>query len=81
MTITFIARVRDGRLVLDEPVDLPEGTELELVSAHDVDDLDDKDRARLHASIARSAEQFRTGQSVGADVILGDVEAGFSDPQ
>jgi hypothetical protein len=30
MAGTYIARVRNGRLVLDEPTDLPEGAELEL---------------------------------------------------
>lgn len=30
--ITVRARVRNGRLVVDEPTDLPDGTELELVA-------------------------------------------------
>jgi hypothetical protein len=38
------AHVRNGRLVLDEPTDLPEGTEVELVVADSWDDLDDDDR-------------------------------------
>lgn len=75
MTLTLIARVRDGRLVLNEPVDLPEGTELELVLAHDEDDLADDDRARLHAAMARSAEQFRNAPGLAADVILRDIDA------
>lgn len=33
MATTFTARVRKGRLVLDEPTDLPEGAELTLVPA------------------------------------------------
>lgn len=74
MTLTLIARVRDGRLVLNEPVDLPEGTELELVPAHDEDDLEDDDRARLHAAIAQSAEQFRNGRGTATDIVLRDIE-------
>ena len=54
MTLTLKARVHDGRLILDEPIDLPEGTEVDLVPANDGDDLDDADRARLHAAITRS---------------------------
>ena len=70
MTLTLKARVHDGRLILDEPIDLPEGTEVELVPANDGDDLDDADRARLHAAITRSAEQFRSGRSIPADKVL-----------
>ena len=75
MTLTLIARVRDGRLVLNEPVDLPEGTELELVPAHDEDNLEDDDRARLHAALARSAEQFRNAPGLAADAVLRDIDA------
>ena len=32
MSMTVRARVRNGRLTLDEPTDLPEGTEVELVA-------------------------------------------------
>lgn len=74
MTLTLTARVRGGRLVLDEPVDLPEGTVLELVPADDTDELDAADRARLHAAIARSAEQFRDGRSTPADAVLRDLD-------
>ena len=70
MTLTLKARVHDGRLILDEPVDLPEGTEVDLVPANDGDDLDDADRARLHAAITRSAEQFRSGRGIPADKVL-----------
>ena len=32
MDLRFRARVRGGRIVVDEPVELPEGTEVELVA-------------------------------------------------
>ena len=70
MTLTLKGRVHDGRLILDEPIDLPEGTEVELVPANDGDDLDDADRARLHAAITRSAEQFGSGRSIPAETVL-----------
>ena len=75
ITLTLKARVRAGRLLMDEPIDLPDGTEVELVPANDGDDLDDEDRARLHAAIARSAEQFRAGLGIPAEEILRDLEA------
>lgn len=40
MTLTLKAQVRGGRLVLDEPTELPEGSEVELVLVDEGDDLD-----------------------------------------
>jgi hypothetical protein len=70
MTLTLKARVCGGRLVLDEPVDLPEGTEVDLVPADEGDQLDDADRARLHAALERSVREFRAGQVIGAAEVL-----------
>jgi hypothetical protein len=68
--VTLEARVRDGRLVLDEPIDLPEGTTVLLALADDGDDLGDEDRARLHAALEQSAAQFEDGQGVPASEVL-----------
>jgi len=70
MTLTLKARVLAGRLVLDEPTELPDGSEVELVLADDGDELDEDDRARLHASLRRSADQFRAGRGIDADEAL-----------
>lgn len=70
MMLTMKARVRRGRLVLDEPTELPEGSEVELVLADDGDELDDDDRARLDASLQRSAAQFAAGRGIDADEAL-----------
>ena len=56
-----------GRIHVDEPTDLPEGTELELLV---VDELDDDERARLHAALRASEEEFAAGKSVSADDFL-----------
>jgi hypothetical protein len=79
MTLTFKARVKGGRLVMDEPIDLPENTEVALVLADQGDDLDDEDRARLHAALERSAEQFRQGRTIPAEdapdrIASGDID-------
>ena len=52
------AKVLSGRLILNEPTKLPEGTEVELVPV-DGDDLDDDDHQRLHAALAESEEGYR----------------------
>lgn len=66
MRLPLQARIRDGRLVLDEPVDLPNGTAVELMPVSEDDDLDDTDRARLHASLKISSEQFVRGEGIPA---------------
>lgn len=44
------ARVVNGRIVLDEPTTLPEGTVLDLVLDDGGDDLDDADREQRDAA-------------------------------
>ena len=44
------ARVVNGRIVLDEPTTLPEGTALDLVLDDGGDDLDDADREQRAAA-------------------------------
>ena len=61
------ARVRNGRLVLDEPTDLPEGAEVELMP---VDELDDAERAELHRALQQSVAQMRAGQVVDASDVI-----------
>jgi hypothetical protein len=53
------AHVHNGRLVLDEPTDLPEGTEIELMAVDD--DFDPEERARLLQAIEEGAEDFNRG--------------------
>jgi hypothetical protein len=75
------ARVRNGRLVLDEPTDLPEGEEVELVraDADDDDDMEDDlsedERKQLDESIAMSFEQAKNGQLIDADEVLAKLRA------
>ena len=45
------AHVKNGRIIVDEPTDLPEGTELYLVPAEGDDEMDDEERAELEAAI------------------------------
>jgi len=59
-----------GRLVLDEPVELPDGTVVELMPAEEVDGLDEAERGRLHASLQRAAEQLGKGGGVALDEAL-----------
>lgn len=68
------ARVRNGRLVLDEPTDLPEGTEVELGVIDE--DLDDSDRAVLHAALDASEEEFKAGKGIPAAEVIAELRRG-----
>jgi hypothetical protein len=68
------AHVRGGRLVLDEPTDLPEGAEVELTVIED-DDFEPEERARLDAALERSMAQARAGQLVDGDAVIGKLLA------
>ena len=67
------AQVRNGRLVLDDPSDLPEGTEVVLVSLDSWDDLTDEERERLHKALAQSEEDLRQGRVRSAEKILDEL--------
>jgi hypothetical protein len=57
------AHVRGGLLVVDEPTNLPEGTEVELLAVDD-DDFSPEERARLLRAIEEGAEAIERGQVV-----------------
>jgi hypothetical protein len=68
------AQVHNGRLVLDEPTDLPEG-EVVYLQPLDGDDVSDDERAALHGSIRESIEQMNRGQLIDADEALARLRA------
>ena len=73
MMSTIRARVRNGRLIVDEPTNLPEGTELDLVIEDAGDDLDESERAALDAAITRAWASVRAGEGRPAADVLADL--------
>ena len=65
--------VKNGRLVLDEPTALPEGTVLDLVLDDDGDDLDEAERTHLHAAIARAWQSAKDGKVRPAESLLDEL--------
>jgi hypothetical protein len=63
------ARVENGRYVIDEPAALPEGAEVQL-QVITGDDLDDEERAALHASLERAADDSEADRKMDAWVHL-----------
>lgn len=66
------AHVRGGRVVADEPTDLPEGTEVE-IEIIDGDDLDDAEREALHAALAESENDVAAGRVRPAADVLAEL--------
>lgn len=62
----LIARVRNGRLVLDAPTDLPDGTEVELEPIDELE-LTPDERAALDAAIEESVAQADRGEVVSGE--------------
>lgn len=56
--------MKNGRLVLDEPTDLPDGAEVEVLVIDD--ELTVEERAELHASLDRALDDSDAGR--GMDV-------------
>ena len=65
-------RVHAGRLVVDEPTTLPEGTEVTFLLLDPGDWLDENDRAALHAALEASDNDVATGRLVEAEDVLRD---------
>ncbi|MFO0762825.1 MAG: hypothetical protein U0359_42265 [Byssovorax sp.] len=66
MSALLKAHVRAGRLVLDEPTTLPEGTEVALF-VDPVEALDEADRDELEALLEESLIEARAGQEISND--------------
>jgi hypothetical protein len=63
-------RVEGGRLVVNEPTDLPDGTEVDLFAFDAGDGLDGQERARLHAALLESEADIAAGRLIDADEVL-----------
>ena len=70
------ARVERGRLVLDEPTSLPEGTLVELVADDESDDLTEDERRALHEALLQSWESAEAGRLRPASIILDELRHG-----
>jgi hypothetical protein len=66
------ARVKNGRLVLDEPTNLPEGAEVTVILA-DADDLDDEERAELHRAIEEGMDDCDAGRVEDAHKVIAEL--------
>jgi len=73
--MTLKARVKAGRLVVDEPTDLPDGIEIELLPLDPGDWLDESQRAALHQALRDSDEDVTAGRLVDAEAVLRELRS------
>jgi hypothetical protein len=71
------AHVRNGRLVLDEPTDLPEGevVYLQPVDAVLDEEFDEEERAQLRQALDESIEQMKAGQTIDVADAMAELRA------
>ena len=69
------AHVLNGRIVVDEPVDLPEGAELR-VYLYDAagDSLSDEERAAMERALERSIAEANAGELSDAGEVLAELD-------
>ncbi|MES1243501.1 MAG: hypothetical protein ABUT39_17970 [Acidobacteriota bacterium] len=73
--MTVKARVHKGRLLLDEPTQLPEGAIVDLLPLDPGDWLDPADRAALHQALVASQEDVAAGRLIDAEEVLKELRA------
>jgi hypothetical protein len=69
------ARVHNGRITMDEPTDLPDGTVLDVITLDSYDELDDEERTELHAAIEDGLSDLRAGRGIDGDDLLAELRA------
>lgn len=69
------AKVSSGRIIVDEPTLLPEGTTLNLVVDDEGDDLDDSEREALNAHLLASWQSAQAGQVRPASELLAELRS------
>lgn len=69
------AHVRGGRFVVDEPANLPEGTEVELTLIDD-EELSPEERARLLKELDAAQDEYERGEGMDAFEFLAKLRAG-----
>jgi len=75
MSQTVHGRVTGGRLQVDEPVDLPEGAQVELVIVDAEDGLDDADRASLHEALDEAQAEIDRGEGIPVDQVIAEARS------
>ncbi len=69
------AKVQSGRIIVDEPTSLPDGTTLNLVVDDEGDDLSAEEHVALHAHLEASWRSAQEGRVRPASELLAELRA------
>ncbi|HEU4383589.1 MAG TPA: hypothetical protein VFR85_08805 [Anaeromyxobacteraceae bacterium] len=67
------AHVKGGQLLVDEPLDLPEGSEVRVAPVDD--EMDEAERAELEAALEESEAELDAGRGVAEDELWARLRA------
>jgi hypothetical protein len=67
------ARVENGRIILDEPTTLPDGTVIDLVMDDEGDDLTEEERSALNSALSASWRSAEAGRLRPALTIIDEL--------
>jgi hypothetical protein len=74
MSMPLRATVKNGRIIVDEPTDLPDGAELTLVPVVDDEEPVELAPAEL-AELDRRIERSRRGNTVAGDAVFSELHS------
>ena len=72
----LVARVKDGHLIVAEPVDLPEGATVRIrlldegENSDGIADMTEDERAEIDAAIETGRDEIRSGNTITAEELL-----------
>lgn len=69
------AEVKDGRLLVDQPSQLPEGTIVQLVVAEEIGFLSPQDRVALNLAIDEAADDIEAGRLRPARDVVAELKS------
>lgn len=70
-----LAKVRHGRITIDESTDLPEGTTVQLYIVDQGDELDEEERQALDAALEDAARSVARGETIPAEDVMRALDA------
>lgn len=69
------AVVKGGKIVVEEPTSLPEGTVLDLVVDDEGDELSEVERDALHRAMSVAWSEYRSGKGRSGSDVLASLRA------
>ncbi len=63
------ALVKNGRIVVDEPTDLPEGTVVHLIPTVE-EEMTSEERAELNGALEESLDEMRAGKTLDGAALI-----------